>query len=327
MNKIAVPDIPADSKILVTGGAGFIGSNIVEFLLNAGFHVVCLDNFSTGFKTNLTTALTNPKFTLVEGDMRSVTDCKKAIDGCSYILHQAALGSVPRSVKDPATTTDVNEKGFVNILKTAVDCGIKRVVYASSSSVYGDDKAPIKREESIGNALSPYAVSKQACEMYANVFSRVYGLEVVGLRYFNVFGRRQSPEGAYAAVIPRFVDALAKGESPIIYGDGSNSRDFTYIDNVISANMLAMTTKNDVSAKAFNIACGSTFTLIELFNELKKNIDGSSVITPSFASPRAGDIPHSHADISKAKELLSYEVLVSFADGIRRTCQWYMENL
>ena len=317
INRTGDSDMP--ERILVTGGAGFIGSNLADSLLADGFEVTVLDNFSTGFAENLAEASLNARFKLVEGDIRSASDCRKAAEGCSVIFHEAALGSVPRSMKDPASTVDVNVTGFVNILKTAHEYGVRRVVYASSSAVYGDEPTLPKREERTGRCLSPYALSKHCNEDYAELFSRVCGLEITGLRYFNVFGRRQSPLGEYAAVIPRFINAVMNGESPVIYGDGSTSRDFTYIDNVVNANKLAMV--SPVYGSAYNIACGSSVTLLELFEAVRSAVH--SDVAPLFTSMRAGDIRHSLADITKAREELSYEVTVDFQEGIRRTVDFW----
>ncbi len=293
-------------KILVTGGAGFIGSHLVDALLKNGNKVVVLDNFSTGFRANLSGAEKSPDFTLIEGDIRNIDDCRMAVDGCDYVLHEAALGSVPRSIAKPEETVDVNVRGFVNIITAAKDAGVKRFIYASSSSVYGDNPDPIKVEDRIGKPLSPYAVSKRCNELFAENFAKVYGLEVIGLRYFNVFGPRQNPDGPYAAVIPKFIKALQNHEQPIIYGDGSTSRDFTHVDNVVSANLLALEADASATNEIYNIACGKSTTLNELFTILSAKI---YKITPVYESARQGDIAHSQADITKAKSLLGYKVL------------------
>ncbi len=320
-------------NILITGGAGFIGSNLTDRLLARGHRVICLDNFSTGRRENLLSALENPNFTLKEGDIRDSALCRELCAGVDYVFHEAALGSVPRSIADPGTVNDVNVGGFVNMLKAAADAGVKRFIYASSSSVYGDDPALPKREERIGKALSPYAVTKYADEVYADVFSRLYGLETIGLRYFNVFGRRQNPAGEYAAVIPRFAAALLEHRQPVIYGDGSQSRDFTYIDNVLSANELAMeipALPAGRNAPVCNIACGKGVTLLELFRDLRDCLgkaDPSILpIEAAFAPPRKGDIAHSLADISLAARLLGYVPLKNFSEGIALAAEWYRNS-
>jgi len=319
------------TKILVTGGAGFIGSNLVDALLERGFEVVCLDNFATGHRHNLKDALANPKFSLIEGDIRSLADCKNAVEGCQVVFHQAALGSVPRSVTDPATTNDVNVGGFVNMLFAAKDAGVKRFVYASSSSVYGDHPALPKVEEIIGKALSPYAISKQVNELYALNFSEIYGIETIGLRYFNVFGRRQDPNGPYAAVIPKFASSFINGKSPVVNGDGSYSRDFTYIDNVIEMNLLAMETTNPEAINTvYNTACGSKTTILELASTIKillaKRLPAIETIEIKHGSVREGDIPHSLASIDKARNLLGYDPKYNFDQGIEMAIEWYRLN-
>ena len=326
-----------NSKVLVTGGAGFIGSNLCEALLDGGNKVVCLDNFMTGHRKNIELFLENNNFTLIEGDIRTYEDCEKAVHGCDYVLHQAALGSVPRSIKDPMTATDVNIGGFVKMLFAAKEAKVKRFVYAASSSTYGDSKSLPKVEDEIGKPLSPYAITKFANELYANNFSDIYGIETLGLRYFNVFGRRQDPNGAYAAVIPKFVIQLMKHESPIINGDGLYSRDFTYIDNVLQANQLAAITpqnqlyKTETKHEVFNVAFGERTTLIELFEILKTNLsefDKDIFELEVIHGPnRAGDIPHSLANIEKAKELIGYNPEYSVKDGLKKATIWYWENL
>ena len=314
-------------KILVTGGAGFIGSNLVDRLLSLGAFVRVLDNFSTGKRENLAQASRNSNFELIEGDIRDREACTRAVNGVDFVLHQAALGSVPRSIKDPATTIGVNVFGFTNILHAAVESGVKRFVFASSSSVYGDEKTLPKVEEKTGTALSPYAISKQSDETIALNFASIYGIEVIGLRYFNVFGPRQDPAGAYAAVIPKFIDALLDHRSPVINGDGSHSRDFTYIDNVVEANILAAVAEPEACSKMYNIACGSKLDLNELFAVLKDTLAESDAqvadVVPVYGEKRAGDIPHSLADISRAQKYLKYNVQVSAADGLVKTCSWY----
>ncbi len=321
-----------NSRILVTGGAGFIGSNLIEALLQQHNQVVCLDNFATGKRDNIADFLTSRDFRLIEGDIRDPDLCRKACDGIDYVLHQAALGSVPRSIKDPMTSTEVNISGFVNMLFSAQEAKVKRFVYAASSSTYGDSKNLPKVEDEIGKPLSPYAITKYVNELYADNFSRLYGIETIGLRYFNVFGRRQDPFGAYAAVIPKFFIALIKHESPIINGDGSFSRDFTYIDNVVQANQLAALTDNPNAINTvYNVAFGERTTLTELFYTIRDNLSqfDSGVITiePVYGPPRAGDIPHSLADIIKAKTLLGYNPEYSLVDGIAAAAEWYWMHL
>ena len=319
-------------KILITGGAGFIGSNLCEYFLAQGKEVVCLDNFSTGHRHNIAPFLTNDNFQLIEGDIRNLEDCKIAVTGVDYILHEAALGSVPRSISDPITTNEVNVSGFLNMLTAARDAGVKRFVYAASSSTYGDSESLPKVEDIIGKPLSPYAITKYVNELYAEIFSRIYGLETIGLRYFNVFGRKQDPNGAYAAVIPKFVMQFMKGESPIIHGDGMYSRDFTYIDNVIQMNELAMTSQNPLAVNTvYNTAFGDRTTLNDMVFYLKKylsELDSSIADIEIIHGPnRAGDIPHSLASIEKAKNTLNYNPKYSFQDGLKEAVQWYWENL
>jgi UDP-N-acetylglucosamine/UDP-N-acetylgalactosamine 4-epimerase len=319
-------------KILITGGAGFIGSNLCEYFLSKGNYVICLDNFATGHKHNINHLLDNKNFELIEGDIRNTDDCKKAVNGIDYVLHQAALGSVPRSINDPITTNDVNVSGFLNMLVASRDAGVKRFVYAASSSTYGDSESLPKIEDKIGKPLSPYAITKYVNELYAEIFSKTYGLETIGLRYFNVFGRKQDPQGAYAAVIPKFVLQLAKGESPIINGDGNYSRDFTYIDNVIQMNELAIETKNKEAINTvYNTAFGDrttlndmVFYLKEYLSEFDSSINNISIV---YGPNRAGDIPHSLASIEKAKKLLNYNPKYSFKDGLKEAVKWYWENL
>ena len=321
-----------NQTILITGGAGFIGSNLCEYFLSKGYKVVCLDNFATGHRHNLKDSITNPNFRLIEGDIRNTKDCSNAVQGVDYVLHQAALGSVPRSINDPVTTNDVNVSGFLNMLVASRDAKVKRFVYAASSSTYGDSVGLPKVEDVIGKPLSPYAITKYVNELYAEIFSRTYGLETIGLRYFNVFGRKQDPNGAYAAVIPKFVMQLMKGESPVINGDGNYSRDFTYIDNVIQMNELAMTTQNpDAINTVYNTAFGDRTTLNDLMASLKKYL---SVFNPTIATietiygpSRAGDIPHSLASIDKAKKLLGYNPAFSMQQGLEQAVDWYWKNL
>lgn len=322
------------SNILVTGGAGFIGSNLCEALLERGDNVTCLDNFSTGHIENIQPLLDNypDTFKLIVGDIRNSEDCKTAVEGAEYVLHEAALGSVPRSINDPATTNAVNIGGFLNMLIAARDAKVKRFIFAASSSTYGDSKSLPKVEDVIGKPLSPYAITKYVNELYADVFARTYGTEYIGLRYFNVFGRRQDPNGAYAAVIPLFVKKLIAHESPTINGDGEYSRDFTYIDNVIQMNILAMeTTKPEAVNQIYNTAYGERTTLNQLVDYLKENLSAFdsaiSGIEPVHGPNRAGDIPHSLACIDKAKTLLGYCPKFSMRQGLKEACGWYYENL
>lgn len=327
-----------NSKVLVTGGAGFIGSNLCEVLLQQSNKVVCLDNFMTGHRHNIESFLRNPNFTLIEGDIRNYEDCQKAVKGVDYVLHQAALGSVPRSIVDPMTSTDVNVGGFVKMLFAAKEEGVKRFVYAASSSTYGDSTNMPKVEHIIGNPLSPYAITKYVNEIYAKNFTDTYGIETIGLRYFNVFGKRQDPNGAYAAVIPLFVKKFMKYESPAINGDGTYSRDFTYVDNVLQANQLAALVSYDKiryldkdSASVFNVAFGERTDLNELCAVLKENLSkfDSKIADVDIihASNRAGDIPHSLANINKGKEILGYNPIYNIRTGLEEACKWYWENL
>lgn len=319
-------------KILVTGGAGFIGSNLCEALLNLGHQVVCLDNFSTGHRHNIEPFLKHKLFTLIEGDIRNLDTCRQAIEGADYVLHQAALGSVPRSINDPITSNDVNISGFLNMLVAARDAKVKRFIYAASSSTYGDSKALPKLEDVIGKPLSPYAITKYVNELYADVFAKTYGMECIGLRYFNVFGRRQDPNGAYAAVIPLFVKQFLNHESPVINGEGEYSRDFTYIDNVIQMNLLAMHTTNKQAVNTvYNTAYGERNTLLQLVENLKEFLSAYDPevanVNIKFGPYRAGDIPHSLASIDKAKELLAYNPQYSLRAGLKEAVKWYVENL
>lgn len=319
-------------KILVTGGAGFIGSNLCEALIDLGNEVVCLDNFATGKRKNIVSFLNNPNFTLIDGDIRNLPVCLRATKDVDYVLHQAALGSVPRSLNDPISTNDVNINGFLNMLVAVRDNNVKRFVYAASSSTYGDSLTLPKVEDVIGKPLSPYAITKYVNELYADVFYKSYGIETIGLRYFNVFGRRQDPNGAYAAVIPKFVEKLMKKESPVINGDGSYTRDFTYIDNVIQANLLALTTENKEAVNAvYNIAFSDRNTLNDLVKHLKtclsKYDPSISMVEVKHGSNRIGDIPHSHASIDKAKSQLNYDPKFSLQEGLEVAVKWYWENL
>ncbi|GAA4054020.1 SDR family oxidoreductase [Flavobacterium chungnamense] len=320
------------TNILITGGAGFIGSNLCEHFLNKGYAVVCLDNFATGHHKNIEHLFTNSNFQLIEGDIRNLEDCKIAVEGCDYVLHEAALGSVPRSIKDPITTNDVNISGFLNMLVAARDAKVKRFIYAASSSTYGDSEVLPKTEDVIGKPLSPYAITKYVNELYAGIFSSTYGLETIGLRYFNVFGRKQDPNGAYAAVIPLFVKQFMNLENPIINGDGNYSRDFTYIDNVIQMNELAMLTTNpDAINTVYNTAFGDRTTLNQLVGSLKEILSKYNTQIQSVeilhGPNRAGDIPHSLASIDKAKKLLGYSPKFSMKQGLEQAVDWYWKNL
>ena len=322
----------SNKTILVTGGAGFIGSNLCEALLEKGNKVICLDNFATGKRENLTQFLKNPNFTLIEGDIRNFEDCLKATTGVDYVLHQAALGSVPRSIKDPITSNAVNVGGFLNMLVASRDNGVQRFVFAASSSTYGDSESMPKVEAVIGKPLSPYAVTKYVNELYADVFSKTYGLETIGLRYFNVFGRKQDPNGAYAAVIPKFVSQLMAGEAPVINGDGNYSRDFTYIDNVIQANLLSLVTTNKKAINTvYNVAYGDRNTLNDLMGYLKEYLSEFDAkianVAVKHGPNRVGDIPHSHASVDKAQQLLNYNPQFSLQQGLKEAVQWYWENL
>lgn len=335
-------------KITITGGAGFIGSNLCEYFVGKGYEVTCLDNLSTGFKHNIELLLSKPNFHFIEGDIRNIDICRKGVEGCDVVLHEAALGSVPRSIKDPINTNNNNIDGFLNMLVAARDAGVHRFVYAASSSTYGDSKQLPKTEHIIGRPLSPYAITKYVNELYANVFSNLYGIETVGLRYFNVFGRRQDPNGAYAAVIPLWVKALINHQQPFINGDGSYSRDFTYIDNVIQANELAATVPSEtlfqqaelynktLPANApidmvFNVAYGGNTTLNQLFACLRSNLArydaGIASIEPVYRTNRPGDIPHSQASIAKAQQVLGYRPKYDALSGFEQACEWYWNNL
>jgi UDP-N-acetylglucosamine 4-epimerase len=320
------------NTILITGGAGFIGSNLCEHFLELGHKVVCLDNFSTGHRYNLKDFINNQNFTLIEGDIRKISDCILAAKGADYVLHQAALGSVPRSINDPVTTNDVNVSGFLNMLVASRDAKVKRFIYAASSSTYGDSQGLPKVEEVIGKPLSPYAITKYVNELYAEIFSKTYGLETIGLRYFNVFGRKQDPKGAYAAVIPKFVMQLMNYESPIINGDGNYSRDFTYVDNVIQMNELAMTSQNPQAINTvYNTAFGDRNTLNDLVGYLKKYLakfdSKIADVEIVYGANRAGDIPHSLASIEKARIILGYNPKYSLQEGLKEAVSWYWNNL
>jgi UDP-N-acetylglucosamine 4-epimerase len=321
-----------NTAVLITGGAGFIGSNLCEYFLEKGYRVTCLDNFATGHRYNIEPFLANENFKLIEGDIRDLNTCNAAVAGVDYVLHQAALGSVPRSINDPITSNDVNVSGFLNMLVASRDAGVKRFVYAASSSTYGDSESLPKVEEVIGNPLSPYAITKYVNELYADIFAKTYGLETIGLRYFNVFGRRQDPNGAYAAVIPKFVMQFMQHESPVINGDGNYSRDFTYIDNVIQMNELAMTTQNPAAINTvYNTAFGDRTTLNDMVNFLKSflsEFDAELAKVAVVHGPnRIGDIPHSLASIDKAQRLLNYHPKFSFQQGLKAAVAWYWDNL
>lgn len=317
-------------KILVTGGAGFIGSNLCAHLLNRGDIVTCLDNFATGHRHNIESFFENPNFTLIEGDIRNLDDCRKAVANVDYVLHEAALGSVPRSIADPITSNEVNISGFVNMLVASRDAGVKRFVYAASSSTYGDSILLPKVEDVIGKPLSPYAVTKYVNELYADVFARTYGMECIGLRYFNVFGRRQDPNGAYAAVIPLFVKQFINHQSPVINGDGEFSRDFTYIDNVVQMNMLALETENKEAVNTiYNTAFGERTTLNHLVTYIKEFLsefdETIGTIEVKYGPNRIGDIPHSLANVDKARRLLGYDPKFSMREGLREAISWYWD--
>jgi len=313
------------SIFLVTGGAGFIGSNLCQTILELGYEVRCLDDLSTGKQANVDLFIDNPKYTFIKGDIRDFDTCLKACDGVSYVLHQAAWGSVPRSIEYPLLYEEINIRGTLNMMEAARRCGVKRFVYASSSSVYGDHPVLPKTEGQEGKRLSPYAVTKYVDEEYGSLYTRLYGLETVGLRYFNVFGRRQDPDGAYAAVIPKFIKQLMKGERPRINGDGKQSRDFTYIMNVVEANLKACVAPSEAAGEAYNIAYGGREYLIDVYNAICKGLGVH--VEPEYGPDRAGDIKHSNADISKARRLLGYDPDYNFEDGIRLAMDWYKENL
>lgn len=321
-----------NARVLVTGGAGFIGSNLIEALLAQDNDVVCLDNFFTGHRKNIEPFLGNPRFKLIEGDIRDLETCHEACDGIDYVLHQAALGSVPRSIEDPILSADVNEMGFIKMLVAARDAKVKRFVYAASSSTYGDSEKLPKVEDEIGKPLSPYAITKYVNELYAENFGRLYGMETIGLRYFNVFGRRQDPNGAYAAVIPKFCMQFMAHESPVLNGDGSYSRDFTYVDNVVQINQLAAIAENPKAVnQVYNVACGGRVDLTEMTCVLKQELakfDPTIEAVEVIHGPaRIGDIPHSQADVSKARNLLGYNPSHQFSDGIREAAEWYFHQL
>lgn len=314
-----------NTVFLITGGAGFIGSNLCEAILKKGYKVRCLDDLSTGKQENVDMFIGNKNYTFMKGDIRNLNTCMKATEGVDYVLHQAAWGSVPRSIEMPLLYEEINIRGTLNMMEAARQKGVKKFVYASSSSVYGDEPNLPKQEGIEGNLLSPYALTKRVDEEYGKLYTKLYGLDTYGLRYFNVFGRRQDPNGAYAAVIPKFIKQLLNDEQPTINGDGMQSRDFTYIDNVIEANLKACKAPHEVAGQAFNIAYGGREYLIDIYHELCKALGKD--IEPVFVAERAGDIKHSNADISKAKELLEYAPEWGFERGIEAAIEWYNENL
>ena len=322
----------AGKQVLVTGGAGFIGSNLCEKLISLNVKVRCLDNFATGKKANIEEFIAHPNFELVEGDITEVKTCQNVTKEVDFVLHQAALGSVPRSIKDPLTTNKVNIEGFLNILNASVSNKVQKFIYAASSSTYGDSKSLPKVENIIGNPLSPYAITKYANELYAGVFSSIYGIQTVGLRYFNVFGKKQDINGPYAAVIPKFIDALMQYKSPIINGDGSYSRDFTHVDNVVQMNLRALTKEdsNIGSSTVYNTAVGNRTTILELFEKIRESLalydTKISGIVPEFGDIRQGDVPHSLASIEKACQELGYTPEIKIDQGIKKTVDWFYKS-
>lgn len=314
-----------NSTFLVTGGAGFIGSNLCEAILKMGYKVRCLDDLSTGKQANVDIFLDNPNYTFIKGDIKDLDTCMAACEGVDYVLNQAAWGSVPRSIEMPLFYEKNNIMGTLNMMEAARQQGVKKFVYASSSSVYGDHPVLPKKEGQEGNLLSPYALTKRVDEEFAKLYTRLYGLDTYGLRYFNVFGRRQDPDGAYAAVIPKFIKMLMNGETPTINGDGMQSRDFTYIENVIEANLKACLAPREAAGNAFNIAYGGREYLIDIYHSLTRALGKD--IEPNFGPDRAGDIKHSNADISKAREMLGYDPDYDFDSGLKLAIDWYVENL
>ena len=317
---------PADSVFLVTGGAGFIGSNLCEQILSLGHRVICLDDLSTGKQENVDLFSDEPLYSFIRGDIRDFDTCLAACGGVDYVLHQAAWGSVPRSIAMPRLYEEINIRGTLNMMEAARQKGVKKFVYASSSSVYGDHPVLPKTEGREGNLLSPYALTKRVCEEYGKLYYKLYGLQTYGLRYFNVFGKRQDPNGVYAAVIPKFIKMLLRGETPTIYGDGRQSRDFTYVDNVVQANLRACLAPSDAAGEVFNIAYGGREYLIDIYHALAEAL-GKADVEPQFGPPRAGDIRHSNADISKARALLGYDPQYDFAGGLRLAVDWYVKTL
>ena len=318
-------EFPKDSVFLVTGGAGFIGSNLCEAITDMGYQVRCLDNLSTGKQANVDLLADRANYTFIKGDIRDLDTCVQACEGVDYVLNQAAWGSVPRSIEMPLLYEEINIRGTLNMMEAARKQGVKKFVYASSSSVYGDHPVLPKVEGQEGNLLSPYALTKRVDEEYGKLYKKLYGLDTYGMRYFNVFGRRQDPDGAYAAVIPKFIKLLMQGEVPTINGDGKQSRDFTYIDNVIEANLKACQAPSEAAGEAFNIAYGGREYLIDVYHDLCKAL--GTDIEPNFGPDRAGDIKHSNADISKAREMLGYDPDYDFDSGLKLAIDWYVENL
>lgn len=316
---------PNDSKFLITGGAGFIGSNLCEAILNMGYSVRVLDNFSTGKEENINGFIDNEKFELIKGDIRDIDVCNKACKNVDYVLHQASWGSVPRSIEMPLIYEEINIKGTLNMMNACRDNNVKRFIYASSSSVYGDSTALPKIEGEEGNVISPYALTKKVCEEYGSLYYKIYGLETVGMRYFNVYGKRQDAEGNYAAVIPKFIKNILNDKVCTINGDGKQSRDFTYIENVIEANLKACVASNDVAGEVLNIAFGGREYLIDIYYKISRLLERD--INPKFGQERIGDIKHSNASIEKAKRLIGYEPEYSFEDGLKLTIDWYKRNL
>ncbi|WP_416327613.1 SDR family oxidoreductase [[Eubacterium] hominis] len=316
---------PKGSRFLITGGAGFIGSNLCEAILNLGYDVVCLDNLSTGKQANVNMFLENPNYTFIKGDITDFDTCYNACNGIDYVLNQAAWGSVPRSIEMPLFYEKVNIGGTLNMMEAARQNNVKKFVYASSSSVYGDHPVLPKTEGQEGNILSPYALTKKVDEEYGKLYKKLYDLDTYGLRYFNVFGKRQDPNGVYAAVIPKFIKQLLNKDKPVINGDGKQSRDFTYIENVIEANLKACLASSDVAGESFNIAYGGREYLIDIYNHLCKVLDVN--IDPIFGPDRAGDIKHSNANIEKARKMLGYDPQYDFEKGIQLAIEWYKENL
>ena len=314
-----------DAVFLVTGGAGFIGSNLCEAILKMGYKVRCLDNLSTGKQENVDLFIDNPNYTFIKGDITDLNTCIEACSGVTYVLNQAAWGSVPRSIEMPLYYEEVNIKGTLNMMEASRQCGVKKFVYASSSSVYGDHPVLPKVEGQEGNVLSPYALTKRVDEEYGKLYKKLYNLDTYGLRYFNVFGRRQDPDGAYAAVIPKFIKMLLKGEVPTINGDGKQSRDFTYIENVIEANLKACAADSECAGQSFNVAYGGREYLIDIYYAICKSLGKN--VEPNFGPDRAGDIKHSNADISKAKKYLNYDPQYNFEEGLKLAIDWYVENL
>ena len=323
---------PHELHILITGGAGFIGSNLADECISKGYKVTVLDNLLTGYKENISHLLNNPNFTFIEGDIRDYETCKQAMTGCTHVSHQAALGSVPRSIENPLLSLNINIIGTTNIFYAAKEMGIKRVVFASSSSVYGSDETLPKLEEKTGTLLSPYASSKRSTEMIQQAFVSCYDMEIIGFRYFNVFGPKQDPDGPYAAVVPKFISLIMNGETPDIYGDGEQSRDFTHISNVVSGNLLALTKEDvsDINGKVLNLAYGGTTTVNDLFFAIRDSIskfrEDISAMKPNYVGWRKGDILHSHANIDKSKKFLEFAPLTTLNEGLNQTIEWYMNQ-